>query len=477
MFNREVLLVNPNRMRPPIAPLGLDYLAEALAHRGYEPVLCDLCGAEDWQHALDAAVEAVRPGAIALTVRNLDDAYFASQDFIFETTAAMVRHAMARSPAPVILGGVGFSIAPCEALRYAGAPYGISGDGEQALPDLLDCLAAGGDVSRVPGAIYWKDGAVCATPPAPFVPARQPARKRRFLENARYFAEGGQGGIETKRGCGQACIYCVEPHAKGGHIRLMPPDSVADEIAAMLDQGVDVFHLCDSEFNHPPEHARGVCDAIVRRGLHDRIRWYVYASPVPFDEDLARAMRRAGCAGIDFGVDHVDPVMLRRLRRNHHADAVRRTVKACRDAGIVVMTDMLLGAPGETHESLARAIAMMREIAPDCVGLSCGVRVYPHTPLAAAIRRQGPLHQNPHLHGCLRENDDLLRPVFYVDAAVGGELPREVTAMVGGDPRFFHADPTESDGNYNYNDNSRLATAIREGARGAYWDILRRLAQ
>ena len=369
-------------------------------------------------------------------------------------------------PPPVILGGVGFSIAPCEALRFAGAPYGVWGDGEQALPDLLDCLAAGGDVSRVPAVVYWMDGVLRAMPPRPFDPANGPSRRRRFLDHLRYFAEGGQGGIETKRGCGHACIYCVEPHAKGGHVRLMPPERAADEIAFMLDHGVDVFHLCDSEFNQPPEHARAVCEAIVRRGLHDRIRWYTYASPVPFDKDLARAMRRSGCAGIDFGVDHIDKAMLRRLGRNHDAGAVRRAVEACRDAGIAVMTDMLLGSPGETHESLAHAIAAMREMAPDCVGLSCGVRVYPHTPLAAKIRRQGPLHQNPHLHGCTRDNDDLLRPIFYVDASIGGDLPREVSALVGGDPRFFHADPAEADGNYNYNDNSRLANAIREGARG-----------
>lgn len=477
MINREVLLVNPNRLRPPIAPLGLDYLADALAHRGYEPVLCDLCGAEDWEQTLEAAIEAVRPGAIAFSVRNLDDAYFASRDFIFETTAAMARHAMARSSAPVIFGGVGFSIAPCEALRCAGAPYGVWGDGEQALPDLLDCLTEGGDVSRVPGVVYWMDGVVRATPPRPFDPANGPLRRRRFVDHLRYFAEGGQGGIETKRGCGHACIYCVEPHAKGQRLRLMPPERTADEIAFMLERGVDVFHFCDSEFNHPPDHARAVCEAIVRRGLHDRIRWYTYASPVPFDRALARVMRRAGCAGIDFGVDHVDAAMLRRLGCNHDADGVRRAVEACRDVGIAVMTDMLLGSPGETRESLAHAITTMRAIAPDCVGLSCGVRVYPHTPLAATIRRQGPLHQNPHLHGCTRDNDDLLRPIFYVDAAVGGDLPREVSALVGSDRRFFHADPAASDGNYNYNDHSRLAKAIREGARGAYWDILRRLSQ
>jgi hypothetical protein len=117
----------------------------------------------------------------------------------------------------------------------------------------------------------------------------------------------------------------------------------------------------------------------------------------------------------------------------------------------------------------------MREVHPDCAGLSCGVRIYPNTQLAALVRVRGPLADNPNLHGEVRDNEDFLRPIFYVDAHVGAGIHQYVTSLVDGDPRFFHADPAQVDGNYNYNDNSVLAQAIRSGERGAYWDILRRL--
>ena len=55
-----------------------------------------------------------------------------------------------------------------------------------------------------------------------------------------------------------------------------------------------------------------------------------------------------------------------------------------------------------------------------------------------------------------------------------------VKELIAGDERFF--EPTSefpatetAEANYNYNDNTRLAEAIASGARGAYWDILRRL--
>ncbi len=470
----RVLMINPNVMRPPIAPLGLEYVADALHRAGYAPELCDLTFAEDWGGTLESAIAGATPDVLVLSVRNLDDAYFASQDFILEKTAAIIRQCMTLSPAPIVLGGAGFSIAPAEVLRYTGATYGIWGDGEEALPALLTCLAAKESPAKVPGIVFrTEDGSITAEQPALYT--RKNAPVRRFFDHPRYFREGGQAGIETKRGCGQRCIYCVEPHAKGGMVRWRTPESVVLEVRDLLEQGVDVYHLCDSEFNLPMDHAHAVCEAIERAGLGSRIRWYTYAYPHPFDVELARAMVRAGCAGINFGVDHVHPGILRRLGRNYGVDDLRGTVQACREAGLAVMFDMLLGSPGETRESLEQAIDGMRAIAPDRVGLSCGVRIYPNTPLAKMVRDQGPLENNPHLHGVTHENEDLLQPIFYVEAGLEGNLHALVTGLVAGDKRFLHADPAQIEGNYNYNDNSVLANAIRAGARGAYWDILRQL--
>ncbi len=474
-MNPPVLMVNPNRMRPPIAPIGLEYVAAALQSRGFEPVVCDLTFSEDWRADLDSALGAVHPMAVAISIRNLDDAYFASQDFILEKASEIVLHCADCTDAPLILGGVGFSIAPEAVMQFTGADFGVAGDGEEALPDLLDAIVDGESAVDIPGVVFWTDSGEAHANRAAFCDPAPLPRRRRFVDHPRYFAEGGQAGIETKRGCANRCIYCVEPCAKGGSVRPRHPEQVIDEIKDLLEQGVDVFHLCDSEFNLPPDHAHAVCAAIESAGLGGRIRWYAYAYPVPFDLELARAMARAGCAGINFGVDHTVPAMIRQLGRNYGPEDLETTAQACRDAGLAVMFDMLLGAPGETRESLALAIETMRRIAPDRVGLSCGVRVYPNTPLARKVWAQGPLAANPHLHGATANNDHLLRPIFYVDAKIGNGIHRVVSELVAGDPRFLHADPGQVEGNYNYNENSALSNAIRDGARGAYWDILRRM--
>ena len=59
-----------------------------------------------------------------MTVRNIDDAYFASQDFVLAKTAEIVKAIAKQTPAPILLGGIGFSLAPEEVLAFTGADYG-----------------------------------------------------------------------------------------------------------------------------------------------------------------------------------------------------------------------------------------------------------------------------------------------------------------------------------------------------------------
>jgi hypothetical protein len=51
--------------------------------------------------------------------------------------------------------------------------------------------------------------------------------------------------------------------------------------------------------------------------------------------------------------------------------------------------------------------------------------------------------------------------------------------MIGDDPRFFPPEEegitSDTQGDHNYNANQSLCDAIAAGARGAYWNILRKM--
>jgi hypothetical protein len=149
----------------------------------------------------------------------------------------------------------------------------------------------------------------------------------------------------------------------------------------------------------------------------------------------------------------------------------------CRSAGIAFMYDLLIGGPGETEETVRETIELAKRVRPDCVGMSLGMRIYGGTTIAEEVLGQGAMETNPALRGETRNNPDFLRPVYYVSPGIGGDIVSLVRDIAGNDRRFFLPSRREESGNYNYNDNTVLVRAIREGARGAYWDILRRIAE
>ncbi len=463
----RVALVNTNRISPPIAPIGLDYVAEALGKAGHEVFLLDLCWEERWEDAADRFFREREYGLVGVTIRNTDDCSLPTRESFLPACARIVAGIRGRTDAPVVLGGVGFSVMPEAVLARCGAEAGIRGDGEFAFPRLAGRLEKGREIDDLPGLLVRRNGRWRVNPVSFRPLSGLPAMSRSFADNRRYFREGGQAGIETKRGCPCPCAYCADPIAKGKRSRLRPPEAVADELARLIDMGIDHIHTCDSEFNVPEGHATAVCREIVRRGLGEKLRWYAYCAPAPFTRDLAGVMRRAGCAGINFGADSGDDGMLARLGRAFRADDIRNAVRSCREAGIAVMLDLLLGSPGETRESVARTVALVKDAGPDRAGVAVGVRVYPGTKIAGAVTR-GESRKG------LIGGDDLSGPVFFVEPEIAPVLFGLIEELTRDDGRFLFFNPATPESNYNYNANDLLSAAIRKGHRGAYWDILRR---
>ncbi|MBI5166878.1 MAG: radical SAM protein [candidate division NC10 bacterium] len=477
MAGERVLLINTNRMRPVVAPLGLDYVAQALEGSGFRVEILDLAFAENTEEAISGYFQKNSVGAVAVTLRNIDDSYYASQDSFLPQVKEVIKSVRARTDGPIIMGGVGFSLMPCEIMEYCGVDFGIKGEGEEALPLLLQHIFNGEEFSGIPGLVFSTPKGLQLNPPRYLNLKRFSLSRRGAIDNLRYFLEGGMAGFESKRGCDRKCVYCADPVSKGRKIRLRPPKDVADELENLLKQGIDHFHTCDSEFNIPEGHALAICQEIIGRGLGDKIRWYAYCSPVPFSEELALLMRRAGCVGIDFGVDHGNDGMLRRLGRDFTSRDVREIANRCRRYSFSFMFDLLLGGPGETRETLKETVELMKGLDPSRIGVSFGVRLYRGTALGRQVLREGVTSANRNLRGRIEGNKDFLEPIFYVSAELGEGAEDYVKDLIGGDKRFFFAAKGEIEGNYNYNENSTLVQAIKKGYRGAFWDILRRLEE
>jgi len=469
-------------MTPAVGPIGLDYIAGAVSKAGIKVDTVDLCLVDEPLKSLQGYFATNSPQLVGISFRNVDDCFWPSAEWFVPKLADSISTIRKMTDAPIVIGGVGFSIFAERIVEYTGADFGIRGDGEGAIVSLLDDLDGARGFERVDGLIWRGDGEIFSNRPAWPSPLSLPS-SRDAIDNQAYFKRGGQCGLETKRGCNRECVYCADPLAKGTQIRLRAPSEVADEAEALLARGIDVLHLCDSEFNIPRSHAYAVCEEFNRRSLGGRLRWYTYMAVVPFDAELAEAMSKAGCVGIDFTGDAGCPSMLNIYRQRHLKEDLESAVRLCRANGMRVMVDLLLGGPGETRETVTETIDFIKQINPDCAGAPLGVRVYPGTEMARIVAAEGAAETNPNIHRKYGGAVDFFKPTFYISASLGERPGGLVQDLIAGDKRFFG--PMEevqletSEGtmssDHNYNDNERLVQAVSAGARGAYWDILREL--
>ncbi len=473
-------LINTNKMLPLIGPVGLDYIAGSAEQAQIDVEVLDLALSQNPAESLKEYFSTQQPELVGISFRNVDDCFWPSADWFVPGLKDTIESIRNLTSAPIVIGGVGFSVFSRQIIDYTGADFGIRGDGEMAIIALLRQLQGSKSFTEVPGLLWRKDSVILSNPPS-WPDQISLTTTRDYIDNISYFKQGGQCGVETKRGCNRRCIYCADPLAKGTRLRLRKPAEVVDEIQSLLSQGIDVLHFCDSELNVPRSHAYAICEEINKRSLGGTIRWYAYMSPVPFDEELAKDMARAGCAGLDFTGDSTCPSMLKTYQQKHDSRDIAHAVRLCRENKIAVMIDLLLGGPGETPQTVAETIDFIKKINPDCAGAALGIRIYPDTTMgkiAAEELRQG---KDFNIRRKYTGPIDFFKPTFYISKALGEQPAKLVRDLIGDDKRFF-APTDETDfqtkqnidsANYNYNENLPLVQAIQQGARGAYWDILR----
>jgi radical SAM superfamily enzyme YgiQ (UPF0313 family) len=475
-------LINTNRMTPAIGPIGLDYLAASVRQAGIDVEVLDLGLVEEPVGAMKDYFAMQNPELVGLSFRNADDCFWPSADWFVPGLKSTINTIRSFTDAPVVVGGVGFSIFARAIYEYTGVDFGICGDGESATVALVKRLQGTRNFADVPGLI-WREGDTIYENPPSWPSAISLGTERNFIDNPAYFKKGGQCGLETKRGCNRNCIYCADPLAKGIGLRLRNPSEIADEVQSLLDQGVDVLHTCDSEFNVPRSHAYAVCEELNRRSLGKKVRWYTYMLPSPFDSELAKAMAQAGCVGIDFTGDSACESMLKTYNQRHRREDLATAVKLCRENNMAVMIDLLLGGPGETPETVRETIDFIKQINPDCAGAALGMRIYPRTVMEKIVEQELRWGNDVTIRRKYPGPIDLLKPTFYMSEALGENPAELVKDLINGDQRFFEpateadlqASKSDDASDYNYNENVLLTQAIEKGARGAFWHILHQL--
>lgn len=407
----KVLLINPNRFRPHVAPVGLEYVANSLLRENIDFDLVDL-NFED-EGVIFRKLKEDSIDVVGITVRNVDSGVLVNPALFQPEIKKLVDRIKNTTDCKVVLGGVGFSILPREMLAYSGADFGVVGYGEEALPELVGVLREGGDLSKIDNLIYRDQGELRINRRSTGNYENIPARRRDIVRNRSYYGVFGLGNIEPMRGCPNRCGYCCEPNVMGNKIVAHKTAAVVEEMKELKSMGIEHLYFCDSEFNLCREdHLFDLCEQLIRSKVGITWTASIYPAPKTLPEKLLNLMYKAGCREALFCVDSGSNDILNGMGKQHTVEDSITCTELLRKAGIRPTPSFLVGWPGESMATLKETFNLIKRCRYEQVVFEAGVRIYPDTKLARIAREEG----------VINEDTNLLDPVFYNPDQVLGEF-------------------------------------------------------
>ena len=128
-----------------------------------------------------------------------------------------------------------------------------------------------------------------------------------------------------------------------------------------------------------------ICDELIRRGLHKRVRWFANGRVNTVTEDMLRHMRRAGCFRVGYGIESGNQEILKRAQKGTTLQQISEAIATTRRVGLECEAFYILGFPGETRETAMDTIRMAAAL--NTTTAAFGIMVpYPGTEVAEMAR-------------------------------------------------------------------------------------------
>jgi radical SAM superfamily enzyme YgiQ (UPF0313 family) len=265
-----------------------------------------------------------------------------------------------------ILGGFHLTALPRETMVEGMADYGVYGEGEQTIVELVAALEGGRDIGEIPGILFRQDGApgeqVRMNPPRPQMqdldvlpfPARHLLRYKRYL-----WSVPGKGlvpvtTIMTQRGCPYQCVFCGV-HTMFPRVHYRQTEHVVDELEQVATElGIRHIQFSDDTLTLKAEKTVALCQEIKRRKLD--ITWEGYTRADRINKELLKQMKAAGLVRLSFGVESGDQRILEAIKKGTSLEQYRQAYDWCDELDLETRCSVMLGHPFETRETVQKTV-------------------------------------------------------------------------------------------------------------------------
>jgi len=279
------------------------------------------------------------------------------------TNSHLIADALRAQGIPIVFGGPHATFFPDESLDHG--DFCLAGEGESAFPLLVEALNGGLPLSEVPGLIWREEGLIRHNPlpkpvedldslPFPDYTLLDQGRKKPFGRLPRK----GIVPMQTSRGCPFDCTFCSVTGMFGRKYRFRSTESVIAEMRR-YDPKKHYLFFYDDNFCANSRHTRELLQAMIREDFG--FQWSTQVRvDVARDPELLDLMRKAGCTTLFIGIESVDPVSLKEMKKGQSVEEIRHGIREIRARGIHVHGMFVFGfdtdTPQKAHATLRFAI-------------------------------------------------------------------------------------------------------------------------
>jgi len=193
---------------------------------------------------------------------------------------------------------------------------------------------------------------------------------------------GGGYPLLASRGCPEFCTYC--PHRILAGYRARSIANIVDEMERLCDQVRRPYVIFrDPLFTEQRDRVMELCDEIERRGL--TLSFEAETRLDRLDVELLDRLYDAGFRAMSFGVESLDPAILKKSgRRPIPQEHQRKIINHCRELGIVTAAFYVLGFLQDDWNSIAATIDYATDLGSTFAQFKM-LTPYPGTPMFRQI--------------------------------------------------------------------------------------------
>lgn len=256
------------------------------------------------------------------------------------------------------------------------ADFGIAGEGEESLPQLLK-LIENGEKSKsyynIQNLIWRKDREIISNPVNYIQNLDNLGLPAWDLINPLEYPQAPMGvfvksfpvaPINTGRGCMYSCSFCSVHSVMGKKRRCRSKDSIIEEIKLLKDKyNVKEIHIIDDNFTLNKKVVRELCEEIIHQNIKLNFSLPNGIRLNTLDKEILCLLEKAGWYSIGIGIESGSERILSHMRKRQTIQEIKDKVSLISKSTKIRITGFfIIGYPEETEEDILKTIKLSKEL-------------------------------------------------------------------------------------------------------------------